>query len=143
MYATLTNLARFIISLIALYCCSLAVIDQVATRDLKTRVCLNMIAKNEADKLLVQSLRASVLHVTGFMFCDTGSTDATPQLAHGHIEHHEWKDFSYKRNLCLEAGKRLLGSSCDYWLLLDADQLMVSSNGTGLAELNLDQTSYW
>lgn len=133
-------------------CSCIAVINRVASRDIKTRVCLNMIAKDEANKLLVQSLRAAVLHVSGYMSCDTGSTDATPRLAQtffdlfnisGAVEEHEWKDFSHNRNLCLEAGRRRLGAACDYWLLLDADQLMVSSNGTSLTELDLHESSYW
>ena len=110
-----------------------------------------MIAKDEVNAKLIRALEAAALHITGFMFCDTGSTDGTPQLAKaffealnmkGIISHHKWKDFSYNRNLCLDTGRRQLGNVCDYWLILDADQIMVSENGHGLAEYQLTEGAY-
>lgn len=109
-----------------------------------------MIAKNEARSKLLTTLEAASLHITGYMFCDTGSTDGTPKLAKaffqmlnikGRVEHHQWRDFSYNRNLCLAAG-RSLAHMCDYWLLLDADQIMVSEDDISLAELPLSEASY-
>jgi hypothetical protein len=97
-----------------------------------------MIAKDEADDRLIPTLQGAALHITGYMFCDTGSTDGTPELAKsifdyfglkGKIAHHTWKDFAHNRNLCLDEGKRLLGDVCDYWVLLDADQIMKSDDG--------------
>ena len=105
-----------------------------------------MIAKDEANDRLIPSLQAAALHITGYIFCDTGSTDGTPKLAKsifnylnlkGKIAHHQWKDFAHNRNLCLEDGQRLLGNVCDYWLLLDADQIMVSEDGVSLSEVDM------
>jgi hypothetical protein len=50
------------------------------TPPLKTRVCLNMIVKNEEQDLL-KFLRTVKDHITGYMICDTGSTDKTISLA--------------------------------------------------------------
>jgi hypothetical protein len=109
-----------------------------------------MIAKDEANDRLIPSLQAAALHITGYVFCDTGSTDGTPKLAKsifdyfklaGKVVHHRWKDFAHNRNLCLEDGQLLLGDKCDYWLLLDADQIMVSEEGISLAELDMKNVS--
>ncbi len=122
----------------------------MANRHIRTRICLNMIAKDEANDRLKPCLQAAALHITGYVFCDTGSTDGTPKVAKsifdflnlkGKIMHHKWKDFAYNRNLCLEDGHRLLGNECDYWLLLDADQIMVSEEGLTLAELDMKNVS--
>jgi hypothetical protein len=111
-----------------------------------------MIAKDEANKLLVPALKAAAFHITGYMLCDTGSTDGTPNVTEslfsslnitGAVEHHEWKDFAHNRNLCIDAGQRLLGDVCDYWLLLDADQIMVSTEYISLSELELTEPAYW
>ncbi|KAG7668404.1 hypothetical protein KSW81_002290 [Nannochloris sp. 'desiccata'] len=124
----------------------------MARRRLRARVCLNMIAKDEANDRLVPALQAAAVHITGYMFCDTGSTDGTPELAKsifdyfnlkGKVAHHSWKDFAHNRNYCLEDGKRLMGNKCDYWLLLDADQIMVAEEGFGLAELELKDSAYY
>ena len=102
-------------------------------------------------KKLIPALEAAALHITGYMFCDTGSLDGTPNLAKmflkklkiaGKIENHVWKDFSYNRNLCLTAGRRWLANMCDYWLLLDADQIMISEDDISLAELELTNAAY-
>jgi hypothetical protein len=109
-----------------------------------------MIAKDEANDRLGPCLHAAALHITGYVFCDTGSTDNTPKLAKsifgyynlkGKFLNHKWKDFAHNRNLCLEDGQRLLGKECDYWLLLDADQIMVAEEGFGLRELELNNVS--
>jgi hypothetical protein len=111
-----------------------------------------MIAKDEANDRLIPTLQGAALHITGYMFCDTGSTDGTPKLAKsifdyfhlkGKIAHHTWKDFSHNRNLCLEDGQRLMGDVCDYWLLLDADQIMVSEQGGSLSNLILKDSAYF
>jgi len=130
---------------------SFAAKSRMAKRRLRSRVCLNMIAKDEANDRLVPTLQAAAVHITGYMFCDTGSTDGTPKLAKsifgyfnlkGKVANHNWKDFSHNRNYCLEDGKRLMGNKCDYWLLLDADQIMVAEEDFGLAELELQNSAY-
>jgi hypothetical protein len=126
--------------------------SQMAKRRIQSRVCLNMIAKDEANDRLIPTLQAAAIHITGYVFCDTGSTDGTPELAksifdyfnlEGKIVHHTWKDFAHNRNYCITEGKRLLGNQCDYWLLLDADQFMVNEESYGLAELELKDSAYF
>ena len=102
------------------------------TRNHPTKVCLNMIVKNEADS--IESTLMSVSeHISSWIICDTGSTDGTQQVVKnyfkkirmaGHLAQHTWKDFSYNRNKCLREGEKKL--TCDYWVVLDADQPLIA-----------------
>lgn len=110
-----------------------------------------MIAKNEAVNLN-EMLPAAAPHVSGWFVCDTGSTDGTPELVKsffkrrntpGEVAHHQWRDFSYNRNLCLREGLRIMKNKCKYWLILDADQIFVSEAGTALTAMPLKKDAYW
>lgn len=110
-----------------------------------------MIMKNEIHNLN-ESLPAALLHVSGYSVCDTGSTDGTPQYVKdffsnhsidGQVLHHEWQDFSHNRNLCLRESTRTMGRQCTYWLILDADQIMMSEKGKTLLQLPLKKDAYW
>lgn len=84
---------------------------------------LVMIVKNEAQNLRKCLSRAKKL-VDEIYITDTGSTDDTVKIAeefHAHISHYEWKnDFAAARNFALEQ------SPCEWNLLLDADEYLVS-----------------
>jgi len=100
----------------------------------QTRVCLNMIVKNEADGI-EDFVDHFARHVSGWVVCDTGSTDDTPQLvqtafeAHGvpgQLVRHLWVDFGTNRDKCLHAmvdWSRERGGLCEYYLFTDADQV--------------------
>ena len=84
---------------------------------------LVMIVKNEQRSLRKCLSRAKKL-VDEVYITDTGSTDDTLKIAEefqAHISHFEWKnDFASARNFALEQ------SDCDWNLLLDADEYLVS-----------------
>jgi tetratricopeptide (TPR) repeat protein len=124
--------------------------DKYTRRHFDTHVCLNMIAKNEMTNL-AESLTAAAPHISGWIMCDTGSTDGSQAFVErffavwnisGQVVQHNWKNFAENRNLCLQAGRALL-RECDFWLLLDADQVMVSTDGLQLGALGLNKDAYW
>ncbi|MEZ3435456.1 MAG: glycosyltransferase family 2 protein [Lachnospiraceae bacterium] len=84
---------------------------------------LVMIVKNEEQSLRKCLSRAKKL-VDEIYITDTGSTDDTLKIAEefqAHISHFEWNnDFAAARNFALNQ------SDCDWNLLLDADEYLVS-----------------
>ena len=100
-----------------------------------TRICLNMIVRNEADKIL-RCLHSVVPHVSCYAIVDTGSTDSTQDLIELFFEERDipgvvtqapFKDFSQARNAALELA-RGLEIPYDYILLTDADMELVVEN---------------
>lgn len=89
-------------------------------------ISLCMIAKNEAD-LIRKSLLSACGHVDDMVVVDTGSDDATPDIARAcgaGVHHIEWNDdFSEARNYALDQAR---GS---WVLVLDADEELVTSPG--------------
>ncbi len=84
---------------------------------------LVMIVKNESRSLQKCLARAKSL-VDEIYITDTGSTDRTIEIAekfHAHISHFEWNgDFAAARNFALAQ------SPCDWNLVLDADEYLLS-----------------
>lgn len=113
-------------------------------------ICLNMIARDEAANIEA-TIHALAPHVSSYTVCDTGSTDATPALVtrtfrkhgiSGRVAHHTWRNFAHNRNLCLTEAAAHQADSCNYWLLVDADQILETSGLASLQSLNLTQDSY-
>jgi tetratricopeptide (TPR) repeat protein len=111
----------------------------------KTKICLQMIVKNEEEEL-IKFLENVKDHITGYVICDTGSTDKTISLAtnffrsvglDGTIEHHTWINFAANRNLCLDAGIAKMADHCDYWLISEPDHVFISEDGIFLPSLDL------
>lgn len=110
-----------------------------------------MIVKDEASNI-EQLLQNIENHVNGLVICDTGSADETPQLVEKfcdtnkqmscYVMHHAWEDFASNRNLCLKQGKRAMTKYCRYWLVLDADQRLVSTSNQSLLEIPLSADAY-
>ncbi|MCI9455313.1 MAG: glycosyltransferase family 2 protein [Dorea sp.] len=88
-----------------------------------TTIGLVMIVKNES-RSLEKCLSLAEKLVDGIYITDTGSTDHTIEIARkfkAHISEYEWQnDFSAARNYALEQ------SPCDWNLVLDADEYLVS-----------------
>lgn len=86
---------------------------------------LVMIVKNESRSLEKCLSHAQKL-VDNIYITDTGSTDNTIEIAekfHAHISKYEWKnDFAAARNFALKQ------STCDWNLILDADEYLVSGS---------------
>lgn len=100
-----------------------------------TKLCLNMIVKNESK--IIERLMLSVLHlIDSYCICDTGSTDNTIELIEtffeknnipGRIVKEPFQDFGYNRTFALNACIGL--PNADYLLLLDADmKLRINPN---------------
>jgi glycosyltransferase involved in cell wall biosynthesis len=88
-----------------------------------------MMVKNEA-KLLPQCLESIKDHVDEIIIVDTGSTDDTVAIAESFgakVYHHPWEDnFSKHRNQSLEY------ATCQWCLIIDADEKLVKQNGVSL-----------
>eukprot|EP00798_Chlamydomonas_sp_ICE-L_P027966 gene27966-8848_t len=74
----------------------------------ENRICLNMIVKDESDTLPIM-LPSIIDHLSGWVICDTGSTDNTIKMLQdyfgdrnmpGALRHHNWTDnFGRNRNM--------------------------------------------
>jgi glycosyltransferase involved in cell wall biosynthesis len=102
-----------------------------------TTVCLAMMAKNEAD-VVARALQSAKSLVDTWVVMDTGSTDATREIARevmidlpGEVVDRPWKDFGASRTELLELAK----PRADYVLMLDADDRLEYPSGTRFPEL--------
>lgn len=95
---------------------------------MKPRLCLNMIVKDEAA-IIERALRAAAPHLAGYVICDTGSTDGTPEIIKrvfdeygvpGEVVHTTFENFEQARNEALAAA-RASTVDFDYVLFCDAD----------------------
>ena len=111
-------------------------------------LCLNMIVRNEATRL-VRCLATAAPHISCWAITDTGSTDGTPQLIEeffktvnipGRMSTCPFVDFSRARNQALLAAQNS-GLPFDYILLQDADMELkvIDPNWKDLIK---DQRSY-
>lgn len=99
-----------------------------------TKICLNMIVRNEADKI-ERCLRSALPYVQGVAILDTGSTDATKQRIAELCDEYKVKfilrdgcfeDFSQARNDALALAREWFPRTPDaYFLLMDADMQLV------------------
>ncbi|HEY9173424.1 MAG TPA: glycosyltransferase [Verrucomicrobiae bacterium] len=89
-------------------------------------ICLVMIVRNEAAVVqrCLDSIRPWINH---WVICDTGSTDATPQIIEaalagipGELRREPWVNFGHNRTLALKHAR----GKADYHLLLDADMTL-------------------
>lgn len=95
-----------------------------------TKICLNMIVKNESA--IITRLFDSVLPlIDSYCICDTGSTDNTIEIINNYFENKKiegkivelpFEDFSHNRNYALDQCLNM--SNADYILLLDADMVL-------------------
>lgn len=121
---------------------------------MKPSLCLNMIVKNEADR--IERCLASVLpHVKAAVILDTGSTDDTPakiaafcKLHHVpvHIGHGEFKNFSQARNDAFRLAMQRCNAHelphCQFALLVDADMQLVVEDLKAFDGLDAYAASY-
>lgn len=95
---------------------------------MQPRLCLNMIVKNEGERIL-RALKSAAPHIACYAIVDTGSSDGTVQkIAQffeglgipGKVDHATFKNFAQARNEGIQAAFSL-GVPWDYALLMDAD----------------------
>lgn len=93
---------------------------------------LCMIVKNE-EAILERCLSAVADAVDEMVIVDTGSTDRTVEIAESfgaRVLHREWDgDFAAPRNVGFAA------ATCDWFLVLDADEVLVEGHAPKLREL--------
>lgn len=96
-----------------------------------SRICLNMIVKNES-RIIRRFLESVSKHITTFCICDTGSTDDTIEIItkyfseinmKGTIIEIPFQNFEYNRTMALNACQFM--DNVDYILLLDADMILL------------------
>jgi len=99
---------------------------------MNTKICLNMIVKNES-KIILRLLESVISIIDCYCICDTGSTDNTIELItnyfnekniSGIIFNEPFINFEYNRNIALQ---KCIDMS-DYILLLDADMILYTNN---------------
>jgi glycosyltransferase involved in cell wall biosynthesis len=96
------------------------------------RISLTMIVKDE-EEMLPRCLETIHDVVDEMIIVDTGSSDRTVEIAESYgatVLHHEWTgDFAEARNISLDA------ASGDWFLYLDADEVLVREDAERLREL--------
>lgn len=102
---------------------------------MRSKLCLNMIVKNEAARI-VRCLESVAPYIDYYVIFDTGSTDATPTLIAdffdgrgipGEIHRGTFVNFEQARNTAL-AHARASAFPWDYLLLTDADMEFVADD---------------
>jgi hypothetical protein len=109
---------------------------------MKKTICLNMIVKNESA-VIERCLAAVRDHIDAWAIVDTGSTDDTKEkiqrmLGHitGKLYERPWKNFGHNRS---EAVAFAYESKCDYFLFIDADDVLLTPPGFRWPDLAADQ----
>ncbi len=105
-----------------------------------TRICLNMIVKNEAH-VIRRCLDSVRPYVSNWVIVDTGSTDGTQAVIREHLrdiqgELHErpWRDFGHNRSEALELAR----GKAEYILVMDADHALRAPDGYAFRGLAAD-----
>lgn len=111
-----------------------ACLDSLAVADMRARLCLTMIVKDEAA-IVERCLAAAAPWIDAYAIHDTGSTDGTPEIVRsfferhgvpGEVTHGEFGDFARARNDSLAAAREAAAEhDADYLLLCDADMELV------------------
>lgn len=96
-----------------------------------TRLALVMIARDEA-RAIARALKSAAPHVERMIVLDTGSTDATADIARAAGA--EVYDFAWCDDFAAARNAALAHSDADWNLVLDADEWIVSGTGS-LADL--------
>ncbi|EHP44847.1 family 2 glycosyl transferase, partial [Cupriavidus basilensis OR16] len=96
-----------------------------------TRICLNMIVKNEAP-VIARCLASVKPWIDRWVIVDTGSTDGTQALVRevmgklpGTLHERPWIDFAHNRNEALALARACSEGHAradDYVLFIDADE---------------------
>lgn len=99
--------------------------------EIKQKVCLNMIVKNESA-VIKRCLESVKPYISYWVIVDTGSTDGTQDLIReamkdvpGELHERPWVNFAVNRNEALELAK----PHGDYLMFIDADEYLVPDPG--------------
>ena len=116
-----------------------------------SKICLNMIVKNESN--IIKRLLKSVLPlIDTYCICDTGSTDNTIEIIKaffddvnikGKIVEEPFRDFGYNRSFSLNQCHGM--ENADYILLLDADMMLEIDKKLSVQDFknHMDKDAYY
>ncbi len=112
----------------------------------RPRICLNMIVKNETA--VIERCLASVRdHIDAWVIVDTGSTDDTQEKIRnalkgisGALHEREWRNFGSNRS---EAVALAYEADCDYFLFIDADDVLLAPPHFRWPKLTHDAYELW
>lgn len=115
---------------------------------MRTKICLNMIVKNETPVL--ERLFNSVKDIIDYyVIVDTGSTDGTPEFIRqwmkkhgiaGQVHSHDWVNFGVNRTQALQYAYQ--AQQADWLLLIDADEELICTDKNFYKKLQKG-TSYY
>lgn len=116
-----------------------------------TKICLNMIVKNES-KVIVRLLTSVLPLIDTYCICDTGSTDDTISIITDFFTTHSitgkiitepFRDFGYNRTIALQQCYGM--QSADYLLLMDADMVLEMPRELSISEfkMSLKEEAYY
>ncbi len=96
-----------------------------------SKICLNMIVKNEAH-VIARCLTSVRPFIDRWVIVDTGSTDGTQELIRqlladvpGELHERPWKDFGHNRSEAIDLAR----GHGDYLFTIDADEILVLPEG--------------
>lgn len=129
-----------------------ASIGRQPTEKRRSKVCLNMIVKNEAH-VIERCLESVLPLIDCWAISDTGSTDGTQEVIRnffnsrgipGELFERPWINFAHNRNEAFELGRDLEidGEKADYLLFMDADDILTYDPNYVRPNL-LDKGSYY
>jgi hypothetical protein len=116
-----------------------------------TRICLNMIVRNEAPVIgrCLDSVRSFIDH---WVIVDTGSSDGTQALVQRHLAgvpgtlfERPWQDFAHNRNEAMDLARRAvpLSGAHDHLFFIDADETLQLAPGYTRPALTADAHDLW
>lgn len=121
---------------------------------MKPAICLNMIVKNEGDRI-ERAFNSVLPYVKSVVVYDTGSTDDTIEIIAEMcrtfdisylIESGEFRDFGYARNKAWQMAKNQNGKHllpwCQFALMMDADMELVVDAGYNFEDLDARSPGY-
>ncbi|MCA3185482.1 MAG: glycosyltransferase family 2 protein [Cupriavidus sp.] len=109
-----------------------------------TRICLNMIVKDEAP--VIERCLASVKPwIDHWVIVDTGSGDGTQDVIRrymadlpGTLHERPWRNFGHNRNEAMALARESMSGADDYLLCIDADETLRMASGFRWPDLRAD-----
>lgn len=115
---------------------------------MEQKICLVMIVKNE-EHVIGRCLKSVLPIIDAIYISDTGSTDNTSEEIlefskdnniTAVIVNNEWKDFATNRTLAILGAKERFDEEFDYFLMIDADEVIIYEDNLNVEEFKNNLT---